>query len=66
MDERLKSILDKRKPELTRKQRLELMPFCKQKIDETAAEFDRDIAEIKAKENGYFVHWVVGSNRSPT
>lgn len=57
MDEKLRAIIDKRKPELTRKQRLELMPKCKAFIDDIAQAFDRDIAGIEARENGQTVSW---------
>lgn len=57
MDERLKSIIDRRKPALTRKQRLELMPECKAFIDRIARDFDRDIAGLQATENGHSVQW---------
>ena len=60
MDERLQAIIDKRKPELTRKQRLELMPQCKAFIDDKAQAFDRDIAKIWAAENGYTMSWKLG------
>ena len=60
MDERLQAIIDKRKPGLTRKQRLERMPECRRFVDWVAAEFDRDIAKIRAAENGYTMSWKLG------
>ena len=57
MDERLKVIIDKRRPTLTRKQRLEMMPLCKAFIDDIAQSFDRDIERIEASENGYSLSW---------
>ena len=57
MDDRLRAIIDKRKPELTRKARLEQMPKCKAFIDDIAKAFDRHIASIEAKENGHEITW---------